>query len=55
LPDALPLLPAIAVPIWVGFFPAHHADDPRTRRTLAVALAVGTAALVAGVAVLLVG
>jgi cytochrome b subunit of formate dehydrogenase len=52
-PDALPIFPAIVVPIWLVFFPGNRQYDAGARRVLWFALAAGVLLFLAGVVVLI--
>jgi hypothetical protein len=44
VPDMLPIIPAaVAVPLWLAFFPPDKPVEPRTRRLLFVTLGAGIA------------
>jgi hypothetical protein len=53
-PDAVPVFPAVAVPIWLILFPANKQYDERTRRVLRLAALGGVVTFLAGVLVFLV-
>jgi hypothetical protein len=52
-PDAVPIFPAIVVPIWLTLFAGNRQYDARARRVLWFALAAGVLLFLAGIVVLI--